>query len=254
MKRLIVLICFSLALGVSFAQQPDALEMRVSRGLAFLKSMQEPNGSWRLSNEESSGMTGLAVMAFLSAGHIPGEGPYGDVVEKGIRYVLKCQQPSGLLGPPGAYEMYQHGICTLMLAEAAGMADTKLSEEIRRKLEKGVALILKAQNPEGGWRYYVNSQDADLSVSGWQILALKAARNVGCDVPSKKIDKALGFVRACWDAPTGSFSYIPNGGIGTAGCTGTGILALQICAQRDTKEALQGGAFLIKNRIRPGDK
>lgn len=242
------------------AQQPDPLENHINRGLAFLKTQQEPNGAWRLTSEESSGMTGLAVMAFLSAGHLPGEGPYGQVVEKGIRYVLRSQQPSGLLGPPGAYEMYQHGICTLMLAESAGMADAKLSAEIRKRLEKAVALLLKAQNTtvdpfKGGWRYYANSPDADLSVTGWQILALKAAKNVGCDVPSQRIDLAMGFIRRCWDAQAGGFSYMPQGGgPTTASCTGTGILALQICGNdRTSKEVLQGGSYLLKNRIKQGE-
>jgi hypothetical protein len=41
--------------------------------------------------------------------------------------------------------MYHHGICTLMLAEAAGMTDDELGKRIRRQLEKAVAVILKAQ-------------------------------------------------------------------------------------------------------------
>ena len=40
--------------------------------------------------------------------------------------------------------MYQHGICTLMLAEV-GMTEGKLAEEVRKKLERAVQVILKAQ-------------------------------------------------------------------------------------------------------------
>src|SRR2546421_123342 len=86
--------------------------------------------------------------------------------------------------------LLHHGICTLMLCEVAAMADAKLAKEIRPKLEKAVKLILQAQRTEqafrGGWRYRVNSPDADISVSGWQILALRAARNLGCDVPAQR--------------------------------------------------------------------
>ena len=40
--------------------------------------------------------------------------------------------------------MYHHGIATLMLAEVAGMTDGDLGGEVRRALEKAVALILQA--------------------------------------------------------------------------------------------------------------
>src|ERR1019366_3174353 len=132
-------------------------------------------------------------MAFLSAGHVPGEGRYGETVEKGIRAVLKAQHENGLIAADGGQEMYHHGISTLMLAEAAGMTDAKLGDEIRKKLVKAVAIILKAQrtggeNERGGWRYHVAPGDgADISVTGWQIMALRAAKNVGCDVPAENI-------------------------------------------------------------------
>ena len=35
-------------------------------------------------------------MAFLSAGHVPGEGKYGSPIEKGIRYVCGQQQSNGV--------------------------------------------------------------------------------------------------------------------------------------------------------------
>jgi hypothetical protein len=198
-------------------------------------------------------------MAFLSAGHLPGEGPFGSTLDRGIRYVLNSQREDGLWGETGVYEMYQHGICTLMVAEVAGLTDAKKNQEIRQKLSKAVALILKAQRTEkdvyrGGWRYYMNSPDADMSITGWQILALKAAKNIGCDVPSQRIDMALDFVMRCWEPAKegGGFSYMPGnqGGV-TVGCTGTGVLAMRICApgNKHTNEILQAGAYLLKNRI-----
>ena len=146
-------------------------------------------------------------MAFLSAGHVPGEGRYGETVEKGIRWVLQCpagQRPDRRRGN-GGQEMYHHGISTLMLAEAAGMTDGKLGDEIRKKLVKAVEIILAAQRTEdsparGGWRYTVAHTDSDMSVTGWQIMALRAAKNVGCDVPAQNIDEAVAFIKRCQDA------------------------------------------------------
>jgi hypothetical protein len=141
-----------------------------------------------------------------------------------------------------------------MVAEAAGMTRGKLAIELRKKLEKAVALILQAQRTgndahRGGWRYYVNSPDADMSVSGWQVLALRAAKNLGCDVPSERIEMAVDYVQRCRDPQTGGFCYTPGGGA-TIPCTGTGILALAVCGKgRHSREALQAGSYLIKHRL-----
>ena len=65
-------------------------------------------------------------MAYLSAGHVPGEGPYAGVIDKGVRWVLAQQTPAGVIGNQQGMEMYHHGISTLMLAEVCGMTDAKL--------------------------------------------------------------------------------------------------------------------------------
>jgi hypothetical protein len=41
-------------------------------------------------------ITALCVMAFLSAGHVPGEGKYGGNIERGIKYVSDSQQQNGV--------------------------------------------------------------------------------------------------------------------------------------------------------------
>ena len=124
-----------------------AVVKSVDRALVFLQSTQLADGGWTTNGGGANpAATSLSVMAFLSAGHVPGEGRYGETIEKGIRSVLKAQNDNGLIATDGGQEMYHHGISTLMLAEAAGMTDSKLGEEIRPKLVKAVALILKATN------------------------------------------------------------------------------------------------------------
>ena len=70
----------------------------------------------------------------------------------------------------------------------------------------------------GGWRYSVYGSDADLSVTGWQLLALRAAKNVGCDVPSDRIQAAVDYVRKCYDPRTGGYTYVVYGNV-TIPCT-----------------------------------
>ena len=79
-------------------------------------------------------------------------------------------------------QMYDHGFATLALAECYGMVDDK---RIAPALKKCVDLILEAQkkNPRHGWRYTPDTQSADTTVSGCQLVALLAARNAGIPVP-----------------------------------------------------------------------
>ena len=39
-----------------------------------------------------------------------------------------------------------------------------------------------------------------MSVTGWQLLALRAAKNIGCDVPGERIDMAVEYVLRCRDS------------------------------------------------------
>jgi hypothetical protein len=229
----------------------DEVNTAVDRALDHLQRNQETNGSWRgAGSQRSPAVTALCVMAFLSAGHVPGEGPYGDTVLKGIKQILSIQQPNGLLALYGSgnQEMYHHGICTLMVAEAAGMCQGELAAELREKLAKAVALILRAQRTSsGGWRYRIDDSDADMSVTGWQLLALRAAKNVGCDVPAERIEAAVDYVRRCWDRSSGGFRYQPGSRV-TVPCTGTGVLCLELCGKNLHRcpESLRAGSFIVE--------
>ena len=139
----------------AFAAEPRArteMDAAVDRALEFLQRTQESDGGWRAGRSKSAAITGLCVMAFLSAGHVPREGPYGETVEKGVRWVLQAQRANGVIAVGSGFEMYHHGICALMLAEVAGMTDDKLGAEVRRSLERAVEVILKAQRSSGAHR------------------------------------------------------------------------------------------------------
>jgi Prenyltransferase and squalene oxidase repeat len=263
--RILGLAAAALAVSVSSAAgagpaRRDAVDNAVDRALQFLQRTQDADGGWQAGRSgKNPAITALSVMAFLSTGHVPGEGPYGETVEKGVRWVLRAQHPNGLIATEGAHEMYHHGICTLMLAEVAGMTDARLAGEVRRKLEKAVEVILRAQRTtgvhQGGWRYRMAGYDSDISVTGWQLLALRAAKNLGCDVPPESIERAVEYIKRCQDPATGGFRYFPGSHM-TIPCTGTSILGLEICgkAQHRSPEALRAGAFLLKNPPRWGQE
>ena len=236
------------------ASTPGA-DAAVKRGLDYLKSTQKPDGGWESGGfGRATSVTSLSVMAFLAAGHVPGEsGPYREAVERGVKYVLDHQRADGMLVSGTSHgPMYCHGISTLMLAEVVGMSpDEALSARARAALARAVKLIVSAQNVTkgaehaGGWRYQPNSRDSDLSVSGWQVMALRAAKSAGCAVPAENIDRAVSYLKRC-AVPGGGFAYQPGQSPNNPR-TGTGILALEICGAHHTAEALAGAEYLVKH-------
>jgi hypothetical protein len=235
--------------------KPTPVDRAVDRAVDFLFNTQsKTEGCWTAGRSgKSVAITSLAVMAFLSAGHVPGEGKYGKTIEGGVRWVLSMQKPNGLLANDGGHEMYHHGIATLMLAEVCGMVEKDLRKEVRRAVEKAVAVILKAQRTsgvhKGGWRYRVQHVGgSDISVTGWQVMALRAAKNLGCDVPPDTITSAVDYIKRCQDR-AGGFRYMPFASV-TVPCTGTSILALELAGGKDEHRSdavLLGANYLIRN-------
>lgn len=257
------LIVIVLASRTCVAQNgPSAKEVDQSiiRALRYLSSGQSNSGAWSIRGRDSCSATSLAIMAFMAAGHVPGEGPYGRQMERGVRWVLDHQDArTGLfMHRAGSGPMYSHGIATLMLAEVAGMLEPTLDSRARTGLERAILVILKAQavpkgpNHAGGWRYHAASSDSDLSVTGWQLLALRAAKNIGCDVPAESIELAVRYVRNCVYTRGGGFSYQPGQGT-TPTRTGTGILCLEICGEHKAPETLAAADYLLRRPLQKDD-
>lgn len=176
------------------------LERSVASGLEFLASRQQADGSFGI-----SGITALSGIAFMAGGNLPGRGKYGDVVQRAVDNILASAQESGLLSADDAYGvMYSHGFATLFLAEVYGMT---ADESVKEKLQRAVALIHRAQNPDGGWRYTPMPIDADVSVTICQVMALRAARDAGIKVERNVIEKAISYVKRCQNQD-GGFDYM----------------------------------------------
>jgi len=264
MRGLIIALAFSLVIPMSTrAADPtdrEAMDEAIDRALQYLQVHQQNDGAWSAGRAGRSdpAITALCVMAYLSAGHVPGEGPYAEVVEKGIRFVASSQQSNGLFASQnrGQYEMYYHGICTLMVAETIGlMPNTAEAAKLRIKLEKAIEIILKGQRTAGtdagGWRYQVRGSDSDISVTGWQLMALRAAKNVGCDIPPTAITAAVGYIQRCYDAGSGGYRYQVHGSV-TIPCTGTSVLSLELCGRdhHRSREAMKAGSYILRNPLR----
>src|SRR5262249_3925340 len=144
-------------------------------------------------------VTSVSALAMMAGGHLPGRGKYGEHVKKALQFVI-AQGERGGRGAFGAHPprflhhsrhgspqglMYRHGFGTLSVGEACGMVpDSPLREQARQALTKAVEVIVKAQTREGGWRYNPIPNEADISVTVCQIMALRSAKNAGCFVPA----------------------------------------------------------------------
>jgi len=180
----------------------------IDKALGWLAVRQHEDGSFGSGTtyRRNVAVTGLCGMAFLSAGHTPNRGPYGKHVAKSVDFVVAACKPNGFIvvadsTSPGP--MYGHGFATLFLAEVYGM---DRSDELADHLRKAVRLIVATQNQEGGWRYDPEPQEADLSVTVCQMMALRAARNAGIHVPKATVDRCISYVKRCQNAD-GGFRY-----------------------------------------------
>ena len=209
------------------------LERAVRKGLDYLASTQQAEGYWPDSYGQISGVVGLAMLTYLAHGDMPDEGRYGKVVRRAIDYIVKTQAANGLLmGRRGHSAMYSHGFATLALAEAYGMTKDK---RVGPALKRAVGLIVKAQNSLGGWRYSVGSRDADTTVTGAQMMALRAAASAGIEVPTATIKRGVAYYKRCF-CPGGGFGYTGPSGP-NEGRAGIGLLVLSLSGEYRSPEA-----------------
>ena len=214
----------------------------------------------------SAAMTSLALMGLASVGHMPSDSsPEGKAAARALRFMADFVEPdeNGYLGRSDRSRMYGHGIITLMLTEMLGMSpDADTDAKLHKMIDGAVKLIIRSQQVpkseanRGGWRYEPSSSDSDISVSVWQVMSLRAAKNAGFDVPKEAIDNAVAYIKRSYRVERDSngrpktdfaaFSYEPYGGRQTFSTTAAGLLSLQVCGQYEIPEVLGSANFLLK--------
>ncbi len=221
------------------------LKESIERGLTWLADRQASDGSFGSMSHYGPhvGITGLAGMAFMSDGSLPGRGRHGDAVDRCLHFLLTQSTESGLLAAETSHgPMYGHGFATLFLAEVYGMTP---KPEVREALRRAVRLIVNTQNTEGGWRYQPVRNDADISVTVCQVMALRAARNAGLYVDKTVIDTAIGYVKASQN-PDGGFRYMLHSGGSAFARSAAGVAALQYAGEYGSDEIARGLEYLLK--------
>ena len=247
----------------ALAKYRTRVDVAVKKGLAFLAARLGGTSDDAFANEikRTNAVPGLAGMAFLSVGHTPGRGPYGDVVNRCIDYILATPFKVRYV-PGGATEgylvranpygrMYSHAIATLFLSEVSGMVDPERQKKIDAVLPKALKIILDAQAVQkeaqyaGGWRYLRTSNTSDLSISGWNLMALRSARLNGAPVPAEAIKKAIGYVNRCHNSAKGGFDYQPGEGKASPPMSAVGLLCRELSGHHNDAINRRCGDYLL---------
>jgi len=239
-------VCWARPAGAAEAEfVTPKVQRAVSKALSYIKRTQGSDGSWGSAGYgRHPAITGLACMALMAQGNLPGRGKYGKNVERAVKFLMKSTNPStGFIGGRGGGRMYGHGFATLCLAESYGMMP---STELRKKLRLAVRCIIKSQKPDGGWRYDPRPYgSSDLSITICQMMALRAANNAGIKVGKKTISRAIKYTKQSANSD-GGFRYMLSSGGSSFALTGAGVTCLYGAGEYDSKEAKKGLEYLKK--------
>lgn len=204
-------------------------EAAVAAALRWLARNQSPDGRWDASQfgagrearilgqdrkgtgvDADTGITGLALLAFLGAGHTHLEGEHSKTVRTGLEYLMREQAADGNLGggADGFAFMYCHGMASLAMSEALAMSG---DQRLKYAVTRAVAYTLAGQNrTTGGWRYRPN-ESGDTSQLGWQLMVLKSAELAGVRIPAEAKHRARQFLESVSSGESGGLaSYRPH--------------------------------------------
>ncbi|MFO0872228.1 MAG: carboxypeptidase regulatory-like domain-containing protein [Pirellulales bacterium] len=261
---------------VNYGGTPDS-EKAVFAGLEWLARHQAADGHWGPDcleghancrceghpqcsgngGEFAVAQTGLAVLAFQAGGHFHDNNrKYSEHVRRGLDWLVAQQKPDGCLymphlGTRHPHFMYEHGIASFAICEAnaIGVSTQRAPQpKYREAAEQAIRYILRIQHNDGGWRYSESKdEESDISITGWQVLALKSAKEAHLDVPDNCVTGVERFLRSCQIGRTGRTAYTSSGQFISEATTGVGMLIEQFLLGRPDAEYVRLGAdYLAK--------
>ncbi|MDB4732889.1 hypothetical protein OAF42_00455 [Planctomicrobium sp.] len=190
-----------------------------------------------------TGATGLALLCYYGAGYTFAEGDYSATISRGIQYLLKSMdRSSGIYGDfreagSAGGGIYQHGIATAALCETLSvnlaliqmkLKDNELrlvdsegrvlttnalkinSRTLRRACDLALIYMYHHQSPTtGGWGYEPQSA-GDLSVTGWQVMAMASGENASVKIPPNVKGGVRKYLTDASKDGGSTFAYTPD--------------------------------------------
>lgn len=233
----------------------EAVEEKVKKSLDWLKSQQNADGSW--GDTRQVAMTGLALLCYLGHCEDTSSNDYGVVVSKAIGYLVNVGMANNgkLASNMGENSWcYEHGIATYALAEALAFSRTLKfpNEDLKSAVTKAGQIIVDGQNVNGSWDYKLDASSSrnDLSVTGWQMQALKAVKSSGVDVKGVEatIRAATKYISRK-NSDQGAFlddgMFVYSGGTHSAAMSAVGVLCLQQSGKGNSAESKSGIRYIF---------
>ena len=238
-------------------------EAAVARALDWMARHQHTDGSWSLHRfgragncngrcrdegnlKSDEGATALVLQAMLGAGQTHRTGMYRDTVSHGLQYLLAAQRPNGSLAADSSRTagMYAHALATIALADAYALTG---DEMLRDPAQRAVNYLIAAQHSAGGWRY-TSGERGDLSVTGWQLMALHSARAAGLRVEASVLLRAHRFLDQVQSDRNGStYGYMP-GHPASPAMTAEGLLSRVYLGWKQSEPGLRQGVRELTRR------
>ena len=212
-----------------------SMDRQVLAALRWLKTQQQPEGNF--GTKFPVAMTAFALLAYSGHCETVDSPEFGETVKKAITYLVNvADKGKGMMATSRDRNVsYEHGIAVYALAEAYSMNKNarKPFPRISPALKKAVPIIIEGQTNGGGWLYsYGSNGTGDLSVSGWNVQALKGAQLTGIKFSGLEtaMKKAVRYLKAAED-PNGTDGYwkyrVQDGQKGKLSLTGVGA----VCAR-----------------------
>lgn len=199
------------------ADVPEKYQPAVQKGLEWLAKQQNKDGSWSGRAQSADvDATAMAGLALLMEGSTATNGKYAEPIRKAIEWMRdNCQDGAddGLIGSRNRLDrtnyMVGQASAVLFLACARARAEkidgkgleARLAKARQRELDdvikRAVQFIAKAQSSTGGW-FYISAKEAqdqeEASSTMPQVLALRAARLAGIELPKETLPKAFAYL------------------------------------------------------------
>jgi hypothetical protein len=251
---------------------PEGTEKSILAALRWLKKAQERNGRWQSkrwggTGDHDTGLTGLALLAFLGFGCTDDKPvEFSQTIDRSIKWLVSRQIKSGKAAGRFHTNLYNHGIATMALAEAAAMMPKR--RDARVAAQGGLNYIVRMQPSHGSFSYTGpgapaprpdKPSSADVSVTGFQIQAIKAAQVAELNVPKQAIERTQRFLTICMNRQTGGVPYRINPTKGSQGrtdlrstMTAATLAGRLFMGERNTspRAKLQANFLMANNRMK----
>jgi hypothetical protein len=223
---IVVLVLCLVAIGPAAAATPVEIESSIVKGLQYLDSIQNGDGSWGWNYMVSR--TGFAVLKMedraIELGYDPFDPAYdySDELTAGLDYIFKQVKADGSIYQDGGHINYETSVALMAIANSGHpttvvvgtgnpQADGKTYKQIA---QNAVNYLVGGQNAGrvgpaalGGWGYSAVVGPQDNSNSGYVVLGLTYAQKFGISIPAGTLAGLNTWVNAVQDPGNGGSWY-----------------------------------------------